>query len=286
MATTNGMFSSGVLNVADAGARRARCTRGACAPRTCALYALEMLVVITIIGLLSTLDWWRQGDDQVNHDGRNRSCWTTFLTPASAHFRPHHRLCVLFRPTSSTNHYPLTGNTAIDNAITNLYTAQCTTYACFRCARSAINRHHSPHYLTAWRTLPNGVYIATNKFSMVAITRRCSRTTSRSFSLRHEQRRLLFALSVLQLLGQLVDSSGNLLNSSQHEFIQLVRGGVYYSAGNRRRRIPGNAQGQRYYAGYNTTPALNNQVLPVPRPMTKSALTADREGRVLHQDVQ
>jgi prepilin-type N-terminal cleavage/methylation domain-containing protein len=264
-------------------------------PGTCRAFTLlEMLVVITIIGLLSTIGLVAvKGMTKSNTMmAANRQLLDDFSYARQRAISDHTTVYVVFIPPYIVNQttYPLTGNTAIDNAITNLYTAQCTTYAMLS-LRSVGDQPGttSPHYLTAWRTLPNGVYIATNKFSMVGNYAPMF-TNDVPFPFPFATNNAAYYLPYLSFnyLGQLVDSSGNLLNSSQHEFIQLVRGGVYYSAGN-----PPPAEyletpkGNGYYAGYNTTPALNNQVLPGAEAYDEIRIDPlTGKARVLHQDVQ
>ena len=132
---------------------------------------IELLVVIVIIGLLATIGLPAiRGMTKSNAiAGANRQLLDDAHSPASSPLpiTPSSIWCSS-RQTSrqrKLSHAGFDPNGYIQNLITNLYSGQYTTYALLS-LRSVGDQPgiFTARYLTPWRTLPGGVYIATNKF--------------------------------------------------------------------------------------------------------------------------
>jgi prepilin-type N-terminal cleavage/methylation domain-containing protein len=126
---------------------------------------LELLIVIVIIGLLATIGLPAiRGMTKSNAIvAADRQLLDDIAYARRLAIANHTTVYMLFVP-------PWIANTTVNDTsllpmMTNLYQGQYNTYALFS-YRSVGDQpgQQSPRYLTSWRTLPNGVYIATNKF--------------------------------------------------------------------------------------------------------------------------
>ncbi|HZV34996.1 MAG TPA: hypothetical protein VFB72_10525, partial [Verrucomicrobiae bacterium] len=126
---------------------------------------LELLVVIVIIGLLATIGLpairgMTKSNSMVAAD---RQMLDDIAYARRLAIANHTTIYMVFVPpwitqtvTTDPNLWPM---------MTNLYQGQYTTYALFS-YRSVGDQpgQQSPRYWTSWRSLPSGIYIATNKF--------------------------------------------------------------------------------------------------------------------------
>ncbi len=205
---------------------------------------VELLVVISIMGILAALtvpgirgmgksNATSAGDRQLLDD-------IAFARQRAVAGRT--TVYMVFVPPDLGNQtlYPPTGNLAVDTLLTNLYGGRYTSYALLtlRSVGEQPGQVH-PRYLTEWRTLPAGVFIATNKFIPDVpgnlyyndpIRRMFSTTSNRVYNT------FLFPLvtNVLPTAYQNIrlpyiafDYRGQLL-SGHDEYLPLARGSVYY----------------------------------------------------------
>ncbi|HZQ47489.1 MAG TPA: prepilin-type N-terminal cleavage/methylation domain-containing protein [Verrucomicrobiae bacterium] len=136
---------------------------------------LELLVVITIIGILAAIGLPAiRGMTKSNAlVAADRQLLDDLGYARLRAIADHTTVFVVFVPTNiaDVNAFPPPSPTNIvaNNVLSNLLSRQYTTYALIS-LRSVGDQPgtHTPHYLTDWRTLPNGVYIATNKFGPLA----------------------------------------------------------------------------------------------------------------------
>jgi len=194
---------------------------------------LELLMVLFIIGLIAAIGLPKiSGIGRANASGSaqrqllddlnlarqraiaNRSdVYMVFVTPA------------VFLSTSPDYINPTTLTAAEARVYTNLLAGQYTAYALIS-ERQVGDQPgvHTKRYLTEWHTLPDGVYIATNKFWSITggnngvMTR--FDTNSIPFPLASSKLRNLPYIA-FNYLGQLV--SGN------DTVIPLVRGSIFYA---------------------------------------------------------
>lgn len=194
---------------------------------------LELLVVIAIIGILAaaglpairgmtrsnaTISANRQMLDAINY-ARQRAMsdhttvYLVFIPPAIAD------------PTQ----FPLTTtDPAVLGQYTNLWGGQYTTYAMIS-LRSVGDQpgRSTPHYLGEWRTLPNGVFIAANKFAAYNAALptpygQAFHTNAFPFPLVSSNATTCMLPCVgFDYLGRLV--------SQQDEAIPLARGSIFYA---------------------------------------------------------
>ncbi|HEX3797858.1 MAG TPA: prepilin-type N-terminal cleavage/methylation domain-containing protein [Verrucomicrobiae bacterium] len=144
-------------------------------PRTgahaCQAFTLiEMLVVIAIIGILATIGLPAiKGMTKSNATiAANRQLLDDFTYARQRAIADHTSVYVVFDPPTILNFTPtkLTSQASAMHTYTNLLGGQYTTYALLS-LRSVGDQpgQTSPHYLTAWRSLPQGIFIAASKFS-------------------------------------------------------------------------------------------------------------------------
>jgi prepilin-type N-terminal cleavage/methylation domain-containing protein len=131
---------------------------------------LELLVVIVIIGILATIGLPAiKGMTKSNTTiAANRQLLDDFSYARQRAIADHTTVYVVFVPPSIINFgtQKLAGQAPALNTYNNLLGGQYTTYALLS-LRSVGEQpgRSTPHYLTAWRSLPNGIFINTNKFN-------------------------------------------------------------------------------------------------------------------------
>jgi prepilin-type N-terminal cleavage/methylation domain-containing protein len=131
---------------------------------------LELLLVISIIAVLAALAW---PNTTAMTKSNTLSAATRQLADDLSFARQkamsiHSTVYVVFLPPwvgkpTQVNDTRLTAQQRIE--ATNLIAGQCASYALYA-SRSVGDQPGQPHgrYLTEWKTLPDGVFIATNKF--------------------------------------------------------------------------------------------------------------------------
>ncbi len=241
---------------------------------------VELLVVISIIALLAGLGLpaiksmsksnvmaaaSRQMLDDINY-ARQRA------------IAEHTSVYMVFIPPNIVNQtlFPVPTDPRLGATVSNLYGGQYTTYALMS-LRSVGEQpgRSTPRYLTEWKSLPTGVYIATNKFIYVPglVTNffydlQFPFPVATNFPLGKNAYHLPYL--AFNYLGQLVDGSGNLLNNQFQVYIPLVRGSIFYArdaAGNfiaAPADVTETVAGTGYYSTYNTVQAQTGQALPAP----------------------
>ena len=134
---------------------------------------LELLVVITIIGILAAVGLPAiRGMTKSNAlVAADRQLLDDLGYARLRAIADHTTVYVVFVPPNvmDINAFPITSDTVANTVLSNLYSRRFNTYALIS-LRSVGDQpgQSTAHYLSDWRTLPNGVYIATNKFTGVA----------------------------------------------------------------------------------------------------------------------
>ena len=159
----------------------------------------------------------------------------------------HTTVYVVFVPPSlgNTAVYPPLGDPAAGAVLSNLYGGRFTTYALLslRSVGEQPGQAH-PRYLTTWRSLPEGVFIATNKFRLDVTTdpyyndpvRRMFSTTNNFlfstflFPVITNSLPAAYSSAGVRLPYLAFDYRGQLL-SGRDEYIPLAPGSVAYPRG-------------------------------------------------------
>lgn len=241
---------------------------------------VELLVVISIIGLLAVL-----GLPAIKNMSKsnammaaNRQLLDDINYARQRAISDHTTVYMVFIPPTIVDQtlFPLPADPRLAATVTNLYGGAYTTYALIS-LRSVGEQpgRSTPRYLTEWKTLPAGVYIATNKFTYVAnyatnffYDVQFPFPVATNFPVGKNAYRLPYF--AFNYLGQLVGSSGQLLNNQYQMYIPLVRGSILYArdATGRFAAQPADVQenvaGSAYYTGYNSFQAQTGQALPPP----------------------
>ena len=127
---------------------------------------LELLVVIVIMGLLAAvgLPAIRGMNKSNGITAANRQFLDDINYARQRAIADHTSVYVVFIPPTIFN-WTVPTAPALAKLMNNLYGGQYTTYALLS-LRSVGEQpgRSTPRYLTGWRTLPSGIYIATNKF--------------------------------------------------------------------------------------------------------------------------
>jgi prepilin-type N-terminal cleavage/methylation domain-containing protein len=140
------------------------------APRSVRAFTLiELLVVISIIGILAAIGLpAMRGMTRSNAmTAANRQFLDDLAYARQRAIGDHTTVYVVFVPPSIAflANAPSPANQALYKQYTNLYTGQYTTYALLSLRQLGDQPGRAiPKYLTGWRSLPGGVFIATNKF--------------------------------------------------------------------------------------------------------------------------
>ncbi len=257
---------------------------------------LELLVVITIIGILAAaaLPAIRGMTKSNALVAADRQLLDDLGYARLRAIADHTTVFVVFVPpnVTDTGPFPLPAatNVAAITVLSNLWTRQYTAYALIS-LRSVGDQPgaQTPHYLTDWRTLPNTVYIATNKFVNVANlvppffgtieqptnqvqfpfpidssnAQNCSSPSKNAYKLPYIAFNYLGQL-VQRMNGQdvpVIQTGGN-----QYEYIPLARGSLFYTIDGSGSVIPTapdiqeNPVGNAYYTYY--TNGYTGQSLP------------------------
>lgn len=131
---------------------------------------IEMLVVITIIGILAAIGLPRMSgfSESSKMTAAVRQLMDDFQLARQRAINSRSTVYILFvPPTLSGNQAFVAGlpNVEERTLATNLLGGQFTTYALF--TRRAVGEQpgrDNPRYLTSWRSLPDGIYIDLDKF--------------------------------------------------------------------------------------------------------------------------
>jgi prepilin-type N-terminal cleavage/methylation domain-containing protein len=239
---------------------------------------LELLVVIVIIGLLTTIGLPAiRGMTKSNTSlSANRQLLDDISYARQRAIADHTTVYMVFIPPyiNNTAAFPLTANNYVNSQITNLYTSQLNTYALVS-LRSVGDQpgQTTPHYLTGWRSLPKGIYIATNMFyNLTGLGYAPPFTNDISFPF-PVATNIPTSTSFYQLpylafnyLGEVV-SGPHSTPTLTPVYIPLVLGSIFYStdgSGNVYADIVETPSGNGYYKNYASVQAQNNQALPSP----------------------
>jgi len=222
--------------------------------RSLAAFSLiELLVVLGIIGLLAAMGIPAiRGMSKSNViKAADRQLLDDLAYARQRAMADHTTVYVIFVPPAITNTtlFPLTGVTKTDTVLSNLYGGQYTTYALLS-LRSVGDQpgRYTPHYLTDWRSLPAGVYIATNKFTTVpqmAPTFNYPTNLSTGsvlsfpfpaanvYATNNGMKPYPLPYIAFNYLGQLDDGFGHavstLASAATSEYISLARGSIFYA---------------------------------------------------------
>jgi prepilin-type N-terminal cleavage/methylation domain-containing protein len=129
---------------------------------------IELLVVIAIIGVLAAIGLpAMRGMTRSNAiTAANRQFLDDLALARQTAIAGHTTVYVVFVPTNVTSVSTNTIGPPLYKELTNLYTAQYNTYALLAVRQVGEQPGRAtPKYLTGWRTLPNGVFIAPAKFT-------------------------------------------------------------------------------------------------------------------------
>jgi prepilin-type N-terminal cleavage/methylation domain-containing protein len=265
--------------------------------RTQAAFTLiELLVVIAIIGLLLGLGLpMLKGMNKSNSlTSADRQLLDDINYARQRAIADHTSVYVVFIPPAIVG-WTVPTAPALSKMVNNLYSGQYTTYALLS-LRSVGEQpgRSTPRYLTSWRTLPSGVYIATNKLPLVGASPAAGLAPPFFNDLKPQKTVAQFPFPVATnfastaqdyhlphfgfiYLGQLIYGSNGVDNlvinqpdNTSHLYIPLVRGSIFYprnADGTYSQQAPDIAEtsaGNAYYANYNSTNALGGSSLPNP----------------------
>jgi prepilin-type N-terminal cleavage/methylation domain-containing protein len=190
---------------------------------------IELLVVITIIAILASIGIPAfKGFGKSNAmSAANRQLLDDIAGARSRAIAGHTTVYMVFVPPQIvTPNMNLVLSGTAGSQLTNLYGGQYTTYALLS-LRSVGEQpgRANPRYLTAWRALPTGVFIATNKFGRyqlnVTDASRAFATNVFPFPLATNGTAALLPFIGFDYLGRLI--------SQRDEYIPLARGSIFYA---------------------------------------------------------
>ena len=191
---------------------------------------IELLVVIAIIGLLMAVGIPAfKGFGKSNAiAAADRQLLDDLAFARQRAIAEHTTVYVVFLPPAKST-FSSSFPVAQQTQITNLLQQQYATYAFF-VERSVGDQPGipSPRYLTAWKTLPEGIFIATGKYFDKNYASGVTNFEFRSFPFPAVTNTPLLSMPYLAFnhLGQL--SGGGRENGS--EVIPLARGSIFYDA--------------------------------------------------------
>jgi prepilin-type N-terminal cleavage/methylation domain-containing protein len=182
---------------------------------------LELLVVLAIIGLIAKI-----GLPAISGIGRANASITAqrqlqddLALARQRALANRSDVYMVFVPPGIINFAPASTDSRV---YTNLLAGQYTTYALVASRQVGDQPGtHTWHYLTAWRTLPDGMFISTNKFWGLTVNgvKPFATNVTIPFPLASSQNRIV-PYVVFNYLGQLASGSD--------ETIPLVRGSIFY----------------------------------------------------------
>ncbi len=141
---------------------------GNCRQRFIAFTLIELLLVITIIGILAALGLphlkgWGEGNTMTS---ASRQMMDDLALARQRAISSRSTVYIIFVSAEIANPTFFNNLSAADKKqASNLLSGQYTTYALF--TQRAVGEqpgHLNPKYLTAWKSLPDKTFIATNKF--------------------------------------------------------------------------------------------------------------------------
>jgi len=197
---------------------------------------IELMVVIAIIGVLAaiTLPAIRGMTKSNAIIAANRQLLDDLAYARQRAIADHTTVYVVSVPPQAINSINFRtnglGNVAVKQYI-NLYGGQYTTYS-FLSLRSVGEQpgRTTPRYLTGWRSLPNGVFIATNKFQIPSPFGPPAPQPFRNFPFTNT---IPFPLATNTVTGTMAlpyigfDYLGRLV-TQRDEYIPLARGSIFY----------------------------------------------------------
>jgi hypothetical protein len=254
--------------------------------------------VIVIIGLLAAigLPAIRGMNKSNSMSAANRQMLDDINYARQRAMADHTSVYMVFIPPTIVS-WTVPSDSTLANVMKRLYGGQYTTYALLS-LRSVGEQpgRSTPKYLTGWRSLPAGIYIATNKFFPGTVNGTpLAPTFFNDVSPRKSMSQFPFPVATnfasttptatpfdyhlphfgFNYLGQLIYRSNNVDNvvasqsdSGNHMYIQLVQGSLFYqhnADGTFAQQGPDIAEtqnGNAYYTTYNTTNAQGGVALP------------------------
>jgi len=210
---------------------------------------VELLVVIVIMGILAsiTAPALRSMSKSNATAAGDRQLLDDIAYARQRALANHTTVYMIFVPqdVADQSKYPALTDPNLGTALTNLYGGRYSSYALMtlRSVGEQPGQAH-PRYITAWRSLPEGVFIPTNKFPTPGVpdpyyndpVRHQFQTTNNfdtaagSFLFPVVTDNLPAAYQTLQLPYIAFDYRGQ-LTSGRDEYIPLARGSVFYPRG-------------------------------------------------------
>jgi type II secretory pathway pseudopilin PulG len=232
---------------------------------------IELLVVITIMGILAgiAIPAFRGFGKSNAMAAANRQLLDDIAGARSRAMAKHTTVYIVFVPpwVTDTTQFSVPGTDLPRvRATRTLYSGQYTTYALLT-MRSVGEQpgRANPTYLTEWKSLPNGIYIATNKYLFAANYAPTFLYTN-VFPFPYATN-FPPAIATLPYIG--FDYLGQLV-SRQDEYIPLARGSIFFDRDATGTILPNAADaretvaGEAYYVSYKSINASTNGVLPPP----------------------
>ena len=192
-------------------------------------FTLLELLVLGILGLLAGLAHRRSRARAVEHDNSGEPKAAVTWPGAPGGDQPaHHRLHGLCPPNAGA-HLSAGLTEPQRRQLTNLLGGVHTSYALL--AKRSVGDQpgrESPRFITEWRRLPEGVFIATNEFVYLATASWNRFVNSTNRPLAYEVLPFPTASSPTMPLPCVVFNSQGQLARGLDEFITLARGSIFY----------------------------------------------------------
>ncbi|MDB6109483.1 MAG: hypothetical protein JWR69_1233 [Pedosphaera sp.] len=197
---------------------------------------LELLVVLAIMGLLAAIGLPAiRGMSKSNAmAAADRQMLDDLAYARQRAIAEHTTVYMVFVPPTivDTTLFSV-ADPVVGPAVARLYAGQYTSYALLS-LRSVGDQpgRTSPRYLTAWRTLPQGIFIATNKFFDSPVIPTFGWTTSFPFPFNtNTALHPLLPHIGFDYLGRLVTNSpsGQDVLLGRDEYIPLAHGSIFYA---------------------------------------------------------